>query len=172
MKFNLGPIDGIRWSPLARHDDERGWLSELFRQDEVAPEHCPVMAYLSVTEPGQFRGPHEHAHQTDCFCFLGPSTFRVYLWDNRPASATFRNFQTRVAGVSSPARLIVPPGVVHAYRNIGAVPGLVFNGPNRLYRGPGKKEPVDEIRHEKEPESPFLLTDCLVSPALAMETGS
>jgi hypothetical protein len=28
--------------------------------------------------------------------------------------------------------------VVHAYRNVGDVPGLVFNAPNRLYVGWGK----------------------------------
>jgi dTDP-4-dehydrorhamnose 3,5-epimerase len=53
--------------------------------------------------------------------------------------------------------LIIPPGVVHAYRNVGSEPGLVFNCPNRLYRGPGKKEPVDEIRHEDRPDNLFRL---------------
>jgi dTDP-4-dehydrorhamnose 3,5-epimerase len=54
-----------------------------------------------------------------------------------------------VVGQSSPAAVWIPPGVVHAYRNIGEVPGLVFNAPNRLYAGWGKHEPVDEIRHEE-----------------------
>jgi dTDP-4-dehydrorhamnose 3,5-epimerase len=53
--------------------------------------------------------------------------------------------------------LIVPPGVVHAYQNVGGVPGLVFNCPNRLYKGAGRQEPVDEIRHEEDPDSPFKL---------------
>jgi dTDP-4-dehydrorhamnose 3,5-epimerase len=47
--------------------------------------------------------------------------------------------------------------VVHAYRNVGGEPGLVFNCPDRLYKGPGRKEPVDEIRHEDDPASPFQL---------------
>jgi dTDP-4-dehydrorhamnose 3,5-epimerase len=54
-----------------------------------------------------------------------------------------------VVGESNPAAVWIPPGVVHAYRNVGAVPGLVFNAPNRLYAGWGKAEPVDEIRHEE-----------------------
>jgi len=37
------------------------------------------------------------------------------------------------------------------------VPGWVFNGPNRLYAGQGKREPVDEIRHEHDPNSPYQL---------------
>ena len=37
--------------------------------------------------------------------------------------------------------LIVPPGVVHAYQNVGEIPGLVCNFANRLYRGPGRSRP-------------------------------
>jgi dTDP-4-dehydrorhamnose 3,5-epimerase len=53
--------------------------------------------------------------------------------------------------------VIVPPGVVHAYRNVGTIAGWVFNAPNRLYAGPGKREPVDEIRHENQAESLYRL---------------
>jgi dTDP-4-dehydrorhamnose 3,5-epimerase len=53
--------------------------------------------------------------------------------------------------------VIVPPGVIHAYRNIGTENGIVFNAPNRLYGGAGRKSPVDEIRHEDEAASPYCL---------------
>ena len=46
---------------------------------------------------------------------------------------------------------------MHADKDVSHVPGLVFNCPNRLYAGQGRKEPVDEIRHEDLAESPFLL---------------
>jgi len=48
-------------------------------------------------------------------------------------------------------------GVVHGYRNLSDRPGLVCNFANRLYRGPGRQEPVDEIRFEDTPDSPFRL---------------
>jgi len=51
----------------------------------------------------------------------------------------------------------VPPGVVHAYKNVSRVAGLVFNCPNRLYAGRHREEPVDEIRHEDRRDSPFRL---------------
>ena len=75
----------------------------------------------------------------------------------REQSPTYLARQIEVVGVDRPMLLIVPPGVVHAYRNVGAEPGIVFNCPNRLYRGPGKKEPVDEIRHEERADSLFPL---------------
>lgn len=157
MAHQDGPIQGVLYRPLARHQDARGWLVELFRHDELEPGDRPVMAYVSQTEPGVARGPHEHADQSDQFAFFGPGDFTLYLWDNRPGSSTHGNRQRVVVGQSNPQAVVVPPGVVHAYKNAGVVPGLVFNAPNRLYAGEGKREPVDEIRHEDRPDSPFVM---------------
>lgn len=157
MQFRPGTIDGVIWKPLTKYHDARGWLCELFRHDELAAEFHPAMAYLSMTEPGVARGPHEHSDQADCFAFLGPGSFKVYLWDRRPSSVTFRVRQTEVVGINRPMLLVIPPGVVHAYKNVGGEPGLVLNCPNRLYKGWGRKEPVDEIRHEDQPGSPYRL---------------
>ena len=157
MDFHQGSIDGIIWKPLRKYRDGRGWLCELFRHDEIPAEFYPAMAYISMTEAGVARGPHEHADQADYFCFLGPSNFKMYLWDNRANSATYLTRQVEVLGADNPMALIVPPGVVHAYKNIGSEPGIVFNCPNRLYKGPGRKEPVDEIRHEANKDTRFLL---------------
>ncbi len=150
-------IDGVVIREISKHHDDRGWLAELFRHDEMDADCYPAMAYVSVTRPGVARGPHEHAEQTDLFCFLGPSTFRLYLWDNRESSPTFGAKAVLDLGEAKHALVIVPPGVVHAYRNIGDIDGLIFNAPNRLYAGEGKRQPVDEIRHEDDPESPFQL---------------
>jgi dTDP-4-dehydrorhamnose 3,5-epimerase len=157
MDFHPGAIDGVIWKPLRKYHDARGWLCELFRHDELPPEFHPTMAYISMTEPGIARGPHEHADQADCFCFLGPSSFKVYLWDNRPRSGTYLACQTDVVGVDRPMLLVIPAGVVHAYKNVGGEPGIVFNCPNRLYKGWGHKESVDEIRHEEDAHSRFRL---------------
>jgi dTDP-4-dehydrorhamnose 3,5-epimerase len=157
MEFRPGRIEDVIWKPLRKYHDQRGWLCELFRHDELPPEYHPVMAYISLTEPGVARGPHAHADQSDCFGFVGPSNFKVYLWDDRPKSLTYRNFEANTVGIDKPMLLIIPPGVVHAYKNVGGEAGLVFNCPNRLFKGHGRKEPVDEIRHEEDPNSPFRL---------------
>jgi dTDP-4-dehydrorhamnose 3,5-epimerase len=157
VSFRPGVIADVIWKPLRKFHDARGWLCELFRHDELDALYHPVMAYISLTEAGVARGPHEHVDQADYFCFLGPSNFKMYLWDNRPASPTYGISQTDVIGIDKPMGLIVPPGVVHAYKNVGNEAGLVFNCPNRLYKGPGKKEPVDEIRHEDDPGSRYRL---------------
>src|SRR6516162_3188327 len=86
--FEDGAIDGVVVRDLKFHKDVRGWLVELFRQDELVTEWWPAMTYVSQTLPGVTRGPHEHVDQTDGFAFLGPSDFRLYLWDTRPTSRT------------------------------------------------------------------------------------
>ncbi len=153
------PLKGVTLNEIPCHRDERGWLVELFRQDELENSMWPVMGYVSMTNPGVTRGPHEHREQTDMFCFLGTSSFRLYLWDNRKTADTYQQFWHMDVPSGQYVFVAVPPGVVHAYRNTGSADGLVFNAPNRLYAGPGKSEPVDEIRHEDDPHSPFVIPD-------------
>lgn len=156
-RFHEGPIDGLIVRSLRRFDDSRGWLIELFRQDEVPAENMPAMTYVSQTLPGVTRGPHVHRDQADYFAFVGPGDFKLYLWDPRPQSPTVGHRMTLLAGQSEMQSLVIPAGVVHAYTNVSPVPGLVFNAPNRLYAGPGKSQPVDEIRYEDVPNSPFVI---------------
>ncbi|ABB14514.1 dTDP-4-dehydrorhamnose 3,5-epimerase family protein [Carboxydothermus hydrogenoformans] len=157
MEFQKGEIEGVIIRPLKKHIDERGWLCELFRQDEIEETIMPVMSYISQTLPGIVRGPHEHKEQTDYFAFIGPGNFKIYLWDNRRDSSTYGNRQIIYAGEDNPAVIIVPPGVVHAYKNVSTKPGLVFNSPNKLYAGWGRKEQVDEVRWENKENSPFII---------------
>ncbi len=150
----MDKIDGIIIKDLIKNEDDRGWLIELFRKDMIDENIFPEMSYISMTYPGVVRGPHEHLEQTDCFCFLG-STFKLLLWDNREESATYKNKMSLNIGKNVHKIVIVPPRVVHAYKNIGDKPGFVINLPNRLYAGWGKKEKVDEIRYENNPSSPL-----------------
>jgi dTDP-4-dehydrorhamnose 3,5-epimerase len=158
-EFAKGPIDGVVVRPLKKFVDERGWLSELFRVDELDAEFHPAMAYISFTEPGVTRGPHEHADQADFFCFIGPSNFKIRVWDNRPDSPTYNRVTTVYGGADNPLSILIPKGVVHAYRNVGSSPGAVINLPNRLFMGEGRREEVDEIRHEDDPDTKYRMDD-------------
>lgn len=146
-------IPGVVVKELGRFTDSRGWLTELYRSDELPEGFLPVMGYVSLTHPGVARGPHEHRDQTDGFAFLS-GTFRVTLWENRPGLPPAKSVM--LCGENNPTFVVVPPGVVHAYENVGDGDATVLNFPNQLYAGFGKKEPVDEIRHE-EIDSEFRL---------------
>ncbi len=157
--FQKGPIAGVVIKKLVKFVDDRGWLAELWRNDELeGDEYRPVMSYLSMTEPGVTRGPHEHEDQADLFCFLGPGNFKLVLWDNRPDSKTFWHRIVAYVGADNPCSVLIPKGVVHAYKCISKTSrGAVINLPNRLYAGEGKKGPVDEVRHEDDPRTPFVV---------------
>lgn len=144
-------IKGVVFFDLPRHSDERGWLVELFRSDRLEKQNDPVMGYVSQTLPGVVRGPHEHAEQSDLFCFMGPGDFELVLWEKRESGDPYR--EVHLVGECRPLAVVVPPGVVHGYKNVSEKPGLVLNFPNRLYGGPGGCWPVDEIRHEADSSS-------------------
>jgi len=154
MEFEDREIEGVEIRDLIFFNDERGWLAELFRQDDIDESLYPLMSYVSMTKSGIQRGPHAHEEQTDYFIFYS-SKFKVVLWDGRANSRTYRNRMVLFLGKENPKSVIIPPGIVHAYKNIGSEDGLVLNFPNRLYAGWKKKEPVDEIRYEANPDSPY-----------------
>ena len=156
VKFKISEIKGVAVKYIEKHVDERGWLAELYRSDDLDESVFPQMSYISLTMPKVQRGPHEHAYQTDYFCFIGPSDFKIILWDNRTDSPTYMNKMILFLGENKPSALIVPPGVVHAYKNVGGKNGLVINAANKLFAGKNKKEPVDEIRYESDPETIFI----------------
>ncbi len=155
MEFKKGQIQGAIVTQVRKYVDERGWLAETFRHDELEQRYFPKMSYTSQTLPGVVRGPHEHVDQSDLFLFIGPGNFKMWMWDNRKESPTYMHKMVLFGGEDHPLRVLVPPGVVHAYRNVSHAPAVVHNYPNQLFMGEGKKQPIDEIRHEDDPKTIF-----------------
>lgn len=150
-------LPGARVEALPVFKDTRGSLHELFREDEIPAGFKPLMACTSWSHPGVSRGPHQHVAQDDYFTFAGPSNFTVYLWDDRPGSAKDAKGWYILTGDQAPSRIYVPRGIIHAYRNTGNAPGLVVTVTSLLFKGVGRRDPVDEIRHELDPNSIYKL---------------
>jgi len=148
-------IEGVIIKKINKNSDNRGWLAEIFRNDEG--EFKPAMSYVSITKPGFIRGPHEHREQSDFFIFLGPGNFELYLWDNREKSNTFKQHEKIIVGEDNPTSVIVPPGIIHGYKCISDKDSYCINLPNKLYRGEGKKEEIDEIRWEEKEDCPYKI---------------
>ena len=150
-------IEGVQIKELKKFIDDRGWLIETYRDDELPKAVKPVMSYVSMTKPGIKRGPHEHVDQADIFVFIGPGNFELHLWDNRKDSKTYKEYEKYEFGEDKMAQVIVPKGVVHGYKNISDKEAWCLNYPDRLYSGEGKKEKVDEVRHEEDQDSEFKI---------------
>jgi len=148
-------IKDVVITQLNKYKDDRGWLCEIFREDEL--NYKVPMSYISETKAGITRGPHEHKYQSDLFVFIGPGKFKLYLWDNRKDSETYQEKMEIEGGEDNLISVIVPPGVVHGYKCISEKPAWCINLPNKLYKGNGKTEEIDEIRWEEDLESPFKI---------------
>ena len=151
-----GDIDGLIVKPIKAYHDDRGWLIELFRHDELAEPLRAVMAYASMTFPGVARAARASRPNRRLRLLRSVRFSRLRLGPSRN-SPTYLHHLRIVVGESYPAAIWIPPGIVHAYRNVGEVPGLVFNAPNRLYAGWHRAEPVNEIRHETADPERFPL---------------
>lgn len=146
-------IEGLVIRPLPRPTDARGWLVETFRAGDSDP--APAMGYVSLTRPGMVRGPHEHRMQTDRFVAAGPGDLEFFFYDARPGSKSHEAKFQAIYGGRAPVSILVPPGIIHAYRCVSTLPALITNLPDRPYGGPDGSGLIDEIRHEENPDSPF-----------------
>ena len=50
--FKHGQIRDVVVRDVRKFMDERGWLAELFRHDDMDAEYFPTMSYISSTGPG------------------------------------------------------------------------------------------------------------------------
>jgi len=148
-------INGVIVKELKKYEDDRGYLIEIYRRDEI--DLGVAMSYLSMTLPGVARGPHEHVYQTDYFIFPGAGDFTLYLWDKRANSTTFGEKIEMTVGASFPCTVIVPPGVVHGYKCVSDVPAMSINFPDKLYKGVNKQDEIDEVRWEQDVNSPYKI---------------
>ncbi|HNX11167.1 MAG TPA: dTDP-4-dehydrorhamnose 3,5-epimerase family protein [bacterium] len=148
-------IEGVIIKKINKYTDDRGWLAEVYRSDEI--DFVPQMSYLSYTKFGVKRGPHEHLEQSDYFVFAGPGDFMLYLWDNRPSSSSHGEHLEITVGESDPTLVIVPPGVVHGYKCVSENGAFSINLPDKLYKGKDKQLEIDEVRHENDPSSPYQI---------------
>ena len=158
-QFTEGEIKDVVVYELKRYYDDRGWLAELFRHDDLDEEFYPTMSYISFTNPGVQRGPHEHVDQADLFCFIGPSTFNIRLWDNRPDSPTYNHMmslfvgdrRSKSGGRSERRRSRLPERRRDRWHGDQL--------PEPSVHGRRQTEPIDEIRHEDDPETIYRMDD-------------
>lgn len=133
-------IDGVKIKNLKVIPDERGYLMEMLRCDDEFYEKFG-QAYLTVAYPGVVKGWHYHKIQTDHFvCLKG--MLKVVLYDGREDSPTRGEVNEFFMGERNLILLVIPKGVLHGMKGIGAEPGFLVNFPTEPYR----YEDPDEFR--------------------------
>jgi dTDP-4-dehydrorhamnose 3,5-epimerase len=135
-------IDGVTVTPFPLWPDDRGYFLEVARlkQGAVAPfpaDSTQVSAAFNY--PGSIKAFHFHLHQTD-FWVPAQGMLQVALVDLRKGSPTFGLRNTLYVGQLRPWQILIPPGVGHGYKVIGAEPSMLIYITDRLYN------PKDEGR--------------------------
>ncbi|MBI1895715.1 MAG: dTDP-4-dehydrorhamnose 3,5-epimerase family protein [Acidobacteria bacterium] len=135
-------IQGVRLQSVALWPDDRGYFLEVLRVGkglpaDFAPSTTQVSAALSY--PGTIKAFHYHQEQTDLWSpALG--MLQIALVDLRPQSPTCGAKNTIYAGVLRPWQVLIPPGVAHGYKVIGADAAMLVYATDRFYN------PKDEGR--------------------------
>ncbi len=125
---------------LTVHNDERGRLMEILRNDdEMFTKFGQV--YMTTNYPGVIKAWHCHETQTDYVsCVKG--MIKLVLFDKREKSPTKGELNEYFIGDSSNKLIVIPPGVYHGWKNIKLEESIVVSVINNLYN----RDNPDEIR--------------------------
>ena len=151
-------IDGVKVKKLKVIPDERGWLTEILRNDDGIFQKFGQV-YLSTAYPNVVKAWHYHKIQTDNFtCIKG--TMKVALCDKRQYSPTKDEINEFFIGDRNPVLISVPPGVWHGFKAIGGETAYFISIPTEAYN---YDEP-DEYR--LPPDTDQINYDWLLTPGL------
>jgi dTDP-4-dehydrorhamnose 3,5-epimerase len=111
---------------------ESGSLVELLRAEWLGGSDGVAQVFLRTIDPGAVSAWHVHHATTDrLFCVGGRAL--VVLYDARVESLTHGVVAEYLVGSDRPTLLIVPPGVYHGLKALGAQPEAIVNMPDEAY---------------------------------------
>lgn len=101
---------------LDRKKDRRGWFLKILMNRHIAGKKEFGELYLSVVDAGEVRGEHFHKETTEWFCALKGRGV-LNLLDIKTGEK-----QQMSLDEDAPLTILVPHGVAHSIRNLGADP--------------------------------------------------
>ncbi len=110
--MNESAIEGVGFHPLVRHEDDRGMLAEMHRDEWELPV-APVQWNVVHSNPGTLRGVHCHWHHSDLLNMVSGELI-LGLVDLRISSPTFRTSEIhRIPALT--ASISIAPGIAHGF---------------------------------------------------------
>jgi dTDP-4-dehydrorhamnose 3,5-epimerase len=106
-----GEIEGVVVRSRVKHADERGFVSELFREDEDTGLD-PRQWHALVSRAGTLRGMHLHLRHWD-YKVVVAGREALVLRDVRPDSPTDGAAVRLELSGDEPTSVLIPPGVAH-----------------------------------------------------------
>ncbi|MFK4390783.1 dTDP-4-dehydrorhamnose 3,5-epimerase [Peribacillus frigoritolerans] len=118
-------IEGVKVKKLVKHCDDRGFFTELVRDDEPELLSRFGQASCSMSYPGVIKAFHYHEKQDDLW-FFPSGNAQVVLFDLREGSSTKGETDVYYLGEENPIMLLIPKGVAHGYRVLGQKPATII----------------------------------------------
>jgi dTDP-4-dehydrorhamnose 3,5-epimerase-like enzyme len=118
----------VQIESVRTHRDARGSVFEPLNDAEIAAQKN---VHVVITEPNEVRGNHRHVQAVEITTVVGPCLARL------KEAGVIRDVEVP-AGETW--RFVIPPGVVHAYRNTGSAPMVLISFSTRVH------DPLDTIR--------------------------
>ncbi len=110
---------------LKIHRDERGWLVEMVKENEIKTRIKQV--YVATIEPGKIRGNHYHLKRREWF-FIAKGEVKIFLED-------IKTKKRKVLKVSSktPKLITIFPKIAHAVKNTGKETAILVSAQDTVY---------------------------------------
>lgn len=107
-----GEIEGVRLIDLTVHNDNRGWLCELVREDDDFYQRFGQLYVVNNYQANVVRAFHMHKEQDEIF-IVTSGAIQFILVDEREDCRTFKTMKRVVMDGNRPQALTVPRGVQH-----------------------------------------------------------
>jgi dTDP-4-dehydrorhamnose 3,5-epimerase-like enzyme len=106
-------IKGLIINKLDVKSDERGWLAEILRKENLQEEKDFGQIFVTVAKPGVTKGNHYHKRKVEWFSVIR-GTGKLLLKD-----VTSDECHEVLMGDKNMVAVKIPPNVTHAIQNIG-----------------------------------------------------
>ena len=116
MGMESEQIDGVHIKKIVRHEDERGYFSELLKRGEPGFHTIEQTSY-AVCKPGVIKAFHFHDYWESWVVLRGRA--QIVIRDTRSGSKTEGLTQVIYAGEDDPIAISIPPNVAHGYKALG-----------------------------------------------------
>lgn len=106
-------IKGVVINKLDIKEDERGWLAEILRRENISAEKGFGQILFTVAKPGVTKGNHYHTRKQEWFSVIRGKG-KLILKDN----STGKN-QEIIMGEENMVTVKIPQNVTHTIQNVG-----------------------------------------------------
>ena len=138
-------LEGVKVYDLKKFPDERGYFSEIFRQDwkDLLGEDWISQANLSYSYPGMIRAWHRHLRgQIDYFIVI-KGAMKICAYDDK-----MKQIDEIIASEHKHQIVKIPGHYWHGSKTVSSEPSLTIYFVNRLY---DYKNPDEERRPWNDP---------------------